>query len=97
MVEAARRAFRRLKELFESLRTWVSLTSEPGVRPEFVTRLYARLRAAGVRSRYKVVGTGGGATLGGISHYRQTVEIQVHKDDLYRARRIMIEMRRSSR
>ena len=96
MVESARRAFHRLKRLLEGLRTWVPLTSEPGVRPEFVTRLYSRLRSAGVRAKYKVVGTGGGATLGGISHYRQTVEVQVHKDDLYRARRIMTELRRSS-
>ncbi|MFP4331536.1 MAG: hypothetical protein ACLFP6_12530 [Spirochaetaceae bacterium] len=86
----------RIKSTLASLHTYEQLTSEPGVRPEFVTRLYARLRAQGVRAKYRVIGTGGGATMGGISHYRQTVEIQVHKEDLHKARRIMTELRRSS-
>lgn len=73
-------------------RTWQDVHAAAGYRPDSAVRLHHALRAAGVRSRYRAVGTGASfASLGNATN--QTVKVLVHRDDLHRAREVAARLR----
>ena len=68
-------------------RTWQRFHAAAGHRPESAARLHSELRRAGVRSRYKMAGTGVSMFHGHRSAV-QTPVVLVHRDDLDRAHQV---------
>lgn len=89
-----RRSAARIVERLLRPSEWQELTVVRGNRPEYATRLHDMLRRQGIRSVYRVVGTGAGHPAGGIGSVSQNIKLLVHRDDFHRARQVMAQMNR---
>ena len=68
-------------------RRWVQVHAAPGHRQDSAVILHNALRDSGVRSQLQIIGTGVGRPIAG-----QNICVNVHVDDLLRARRILAEL-----
>ena len=87
--EAADLARKGIRRLF-SVGAWKEFHGGTAMRPDDTVRVFTALRSAGVRCKYKSVGFPWGQRGSGVG---QLLIVQVHEDDLHRAREVVAGMR----